>query len=95
MEKTRVQVPLDSDTLDAVRDYCDATGMPLGRACAEILENTAPVLRDMAKALRTAKTAPSVAIRNVSDELERQIAAIRQQSLDLKPKATRRAKKTG
>jgi putative hemolysin len=90
MANQRLQVPLDSDTYAAVKEYSEATGMPLGRACAEVLQNTAPILRELAKALRTAKTAPAAALRHMSEEMDKQIAAINQHQLDLSPKATLR-----
>jgi nitrate reductase assembly molybdenum cofactor insertion protein NarJ len=100
MPTHRVQVPLDLETLAAVQDYSEATAMPLGRSCAEILKETAPVLREMAKALRMAKSAPAAALRHISEEMEQQIAAAKQKQLDLTPKATgqrayTKRKKTG
>lgn len=97
MDHVRIQVPVDLETYAVIQEYSQATGMPLGRACAEVLQNTAPVLREMAKALRMAKTAPAAALQHISDEMGKQIASVKQTELDLShmtPKATRK-KKTG
>ena len=85
-EKTRVFVPMTAETRAAFQAYADAKGTFLAAACGEILQNTAPVALEMANVLERAKEAPVAAMRQASEALDRQMAEINQQKLDLRPK---------
>lgn len=87
---TRLYVPLDADTLDAITALAEAKNMPRSRIAGEILDETAPIIRKMAEALKKAKTAPAAAIREIQEALEEELAHVDQHELDLetKPKKT-------
>lgn len=75
-----------------LQSYADASGTSLARACSEILAETAPVMVELANAIREAKTAPAKAMRNVNNVMQEKLAQIDQMRMDLTPKET---KKTG
>lgn len=97
MAITRIQVPVTFETRACLQALADARKASLAVVCGEILETTAPVVAEMAKAIEMAKHAPSRAIRELGTSLEQQLAEIDQIRLDLSPKATRRkyTKKVG
>jgi len=95
MAITRIQVPVSDETRASLQALADARTSSLAAISAELLEQTAPIAGEMAKALLMAKQAPSRAIRQMNETLERQLVEIDQIRLDLTPKATRKTKKTG
>ena len=90
----RLQVPVDAQTKDFLQEYADASGSSIARVSSEILETTAPVMAELAKALREAKTEPVRAMKRANEMLEKQIFDANQEKLDLEPKSVGK-KKTG
>lgn len=98
---SRIQVPLTDDMREAYQTLADAQRTSLAAVCAEILEQAAPMVRQIASALETAKTAPSRALRDMAGSLEQLTDQANQLQINLEekvtPKATRRKyiKRTG
>jgi len=90
MSEPRLQIPVTTETRLALQAYAKAKGCTLPAACSEILEQTAPTVLEMAKALETAKKAPARALRGMSAALYREIEKIDQPELDLKPKKVKK-----
>jgi len=88
MSNPRLQVPVSEETRAALQAYADARGASLAAVCGELLEQTAPTVLEMAKALETAKKAPARALRDMSKAFYREMEKIDQSELDLSPKAT-------
>lgn len=95
MANPRIQVPLDDKTYAAIQLYSDATGLAMGKACADILSGTADTITQIAIAIQSAKTAPAKAVKVMNEELDRKMAEIDQHQLDLGPQVTKKKKKTG
>lgn len=94
MNKKRLQVPMTDETRLLLERYVQATGQSLPRVCAEILEQTAPVMSELADSIKLAKQAPARAMRGVTETLDQKLAELDQLKMDLSPKATGK-KKTG
>lgn len=94
VKNTRIQVPMTEDMREAYQALADAQRTSLAAVCAEILEQAAPMVRQIASALETAKTAPARALRDMSDALDRVTSDANQLQIKLEdkvtPKATRR-----
>lgn len=102
MPKFRVQVPVSDEMRLAYQALADAQRTSLAAVMAEILEQAAPMVLQIASALETAKTAPTRALREMSDTLDKLAGDANQMQIDLDdkltPKATRRKytkRKTG
>ena len=93
-QNPRIQVPVSPKTRKMLQTYADASGQSLARVCEEILQETAPVMAEMADALREAKRAPAKAVRNMADALDKKLAEIDQMKMDLSPKATGKGRRT-
>lgn len=94
LKNTRIQVPLTEDMRQAYQALADAQKTSLAAVCAEILEQAAPMVLQIASALETAKTAPTRALREMADSLDGVLGDANQMQIDLDdkltPKATRR-----
>jgi len=94
VKNARIQVPLTDDMREAYQALADAQRTSLAAVCAEILEQAAPMVRQIASALETAKTAPTRALREMTDSLDRVLGDASQMHMELdeklSPKATRR-----
>lgn len=99
MAKTRIQVPVSEDTLLAYQALADVQRSSLAAVTAEILEQAAPMVRQIAGALETAKTAPARALRGMTDALDQVLMDADQLRMDIDPKPQAkprgRKKKTG
>jgi hypothetical protein len=87
-ENTRVQVPLDPETLLIMQEYAKVKGLALGRACSDVLQSTGPVLAELTLALRDARNAPAKALRESMGVLDKQVHEIDQMRLDMAPRLT-------
>jgi hypothetical protein len=100
-QNNRIQVPLTPEMRKAYQALADAQRTSLAAVCAEVLEQAAPMVVQIANALETAKTVPSRALRDMAGSLERLTGEANQLQIDLEdkvsPKATRRkyTKKAG
>ena len=94
MAITRVHVPMTDETRADLQTLADARKCSLAAVCRDLLEQTAPVAKELAQALSVAQTAPARAMREMNEIKERQLAEIDQHTLDLTPKETK-GKKTG
>lgn len=92
MSETRIYVPVSAETRAQLQALADARKCSLAAVGGEILENTAPVAGEMAKALRIAQEAPAAALRNMEGTLAEQLAQIGQIELELAEKARPRRK---
>jgi hypothetical protein len=94
MPRFRVQVPVSPEMRLAYQALADAQRTSLAAVMAEILEQAAPMVLQIASALETAKTAPSRALREMSDALGDLVGDANQMQMDIEdkvtPKATRR-----
>lgn len=75
--------------------YADATGSSLASTCAQVLQETAPVMYELSQSIGEARKAPARAIREATELLDRKIAESQQLALDVSLKSTdgRRKKK--
>ena len=94
MNRIRIHVPMSAETRADLQTLADARGCSLAAVCRDLLEQTAPVAKELAQALSVAQEAPARAYREIQQLKERQIADIDQHTLDLAPKKAKR-KKTG
>jgi hypothetical protein len=94
MAFTRIQVPISDEARVSLQSLADAQRSSLAAVCGELLEQTAPVAAEMAKALQMAKQAPTRALRDMAETLDKFVADANQMQIDLddklSPKATRR-----
>lgn len=94
MTRVRIQAPVNQETYEAYKALADVQRTSVAAVCGEILEQTAPMIRQMANALEMAKTAPSRALRDMNEALDKLVVDANQMQIDLEdrvtPKATRR-----
>lgn len=99
MSITRVHVPMTDETRASLEALASARGGSLAAVCRDLLAECAPVALQLANALETAKTAPTRALREISDNLDKMLGDANQMQMDLEnklsPKATRRKRKAG
>jgi len=79
----RIQVPLKPETRAALEQYADAMGLPLSQAAAQLLDQAAPSLLELASALRKAKESPSRAWRESINALNKATERANQIAMDL------------
>jgi hypothetical protein len=91
--KKRLQVPVAPETERALRLYAEAYGTTVPKATADILNNAAPALVELAQAVAEAKRAPSKGIRDMAAQYRKLNQEADQLLLDMSPKATGKKRK--
>lgn len=86
----RIQVPVSPKLDKALAEWKELSGESAASTCAYFLEECAPTLREMSKALRAAQEAPEKALAGYSSFLEKVVSQAKQQELDLKGKGKRK-----
>lgn len=93
MRPHRIQVPVDPETLAALKAYAAATGGSLSGSAGKLLATIAPTMDKLAEVHRIAQEAPARATRVLIENAAEHVEDIDQIVMELSPKAT--GEKTG
>lgn len=86
MPTKRLQIPVTPETEKAIRDYAEVMGMTVPAACSKLLEQSAPGLVDLTKAMRKAHDSPAKALRDMAKAVHKIAEDADQISLNLAKK---------
>jgi len=87
----RLQVPIKPETRKAIEEFADAMGISPAQAAAQLLEESAPGMIELAAAMRKANQSPSKALRDMANILHKATEQADQLSMELNPKPKRKA----
>ena len=82
----RTQVPISETALEALQAYADATDSSIPQVAAALLDQVSPQLVELAHAFKTAKQAPSKALSEAVEMLQKEAAKANQLALDMEKK---------